>query len=224
MHLSPLQGHRIWSKTYDHEANPLLSLESRTVLERLQNLSRMLFFDAACGTGRWLAQARARGASVFGIDFCPEMLAHAGEKSGLNGRTALADLRRLPLPGGRADLVMCAFSLGYVEAIANVVHELARCVRRGGVVIVTDLHPRAIEAGWKRSFRNGAEVVEIENHRYSVESLLEAGRAAGLELERLEEPHFGAPEQEIFRTGGKLAFFDEACTIPAVLIVHWKRP
>src|SRR6266498_6110462 len=79
--VSPLEGHRIWSKTYDSEANPLLSLESRTVLEKLQNLSRRLFFDAACGTGRWLALAEARGANVFGIDLCPEMLAHARAKS-----------------------------------------------------------------------------------------------------------------------------------------------
>ena len=117
---------------------------------------------------------------------------------------------------------MCAFSLGYVTLLAAV-REIARAVRPGGSVFITDLHPKGHEAGWTRSFRRGRLRLEIASHVHAVESLIEAARGARLELLELVEPHFGEAEWEIFRLAGKEAIFDEASRIPAVLVTHWKR-
>jgi len=221
--LSPVEGHRIWAETYDTDPNPLLCLEFRTVCERLGDLQGKLFLDAGCGTGRWLVEARVRGARVFGVDLCPEMLEIARSKPGLGGRLASADLRKLPVNDRCADVVMCAFSLGYVTPLGAALHEIARAVRRGGSVFITDLHPRGHEAGWTRSFRRGRLRAEIASHVHALESLLETGRGARLELCELVEPHFGEAEREIFRKAGKEASFDDASGIPAVLVTHWKR-
>jgi malonyl-CoA O-methyltransferase len=221
--LSPLEGHRIWAETYDTDPNPLLLLEFRTVSGRLGDLQGKPFLDAGCGTGRWLVEAQARGARVFGADLCPEMLEIARSKPGLDGRLASADLRKLPVNDGCAEVVMCAFALGYVTPLDAAVCELARAVRRGGSVFITDLHPKGHEAGWTRSFRRGRLKAEIASHVHAVKSLLEAGRGAGLELRELVEPHFGEAEREVFRRAGKEAFFDDAARIPAVLVAHWRR-
>src|ERR1041384_5859781 len=79
------------------------------------------------------------------------------------------------------------------------------------------------EAGWTRSFRRGRLRAEIASHVHALESLLETGRGAGLELCELVEPHFGDAEREIFHRAGKDASFDDASRIPAVLVTHWKR-
>jgi ubiquinone/menaquinone biosynthesis C-methylase UbiE len=221
--LAPLEGHRLWAETYDTDPNPLLLLEFRTVCERLEELRGKLFLDAGCGTGRWMVEARARGARVFGVDLCPEMLEVARSKPGLDGRLASADLRKLPVGDECADVVMCAFSLGYVTPLDAAVHELARAAGPGGSVFITDLHPKGHEAGWTRSFRRGRFRAEIASHVYAVQSLTDAGRDARLELREIVEAHFGEAEREIFRMAGKEALFDDACKIPAVLVTHWKR-
>lgn len=222
--VSPLEGHRLWSGSYDCGFNPLLALEQRILSPRLGDLTGKWLVELACGTGRWLTEALVRGASVIGLDRSPEMLAIAAAKHDLIGRLVLADASALPIPDRAADVALCAFALGYVPSRTRALRELARVTRPGGAVFVTDMHPRAIQSGWTRSFRCGAASYEIQHRPYTTSQLLEAGRVAGLEPVALLEPRFGAPEREIFRRAGKEDAFDAASQVPAVVLVEWKRP
>lgn len=223
MRVSPLEAHRIWAETYDADLNPVLALEFRTLRDMLPDLRGRLFFDAGCGTGRWLAEARSRGAKVAGADACREMLLKAASKPGLAGTLLEADLCRLPLPAACADVVLCAFCLSYVGSLREAVSELARVVKPQGIVITTDLHPMARARGWTRSFRSGPDVFEIDDCPYTTGDLLEAARAAGLEPQEMMEPCFDEPEREIFRRAGKEHLFEDARRTPAVLISRWRR-
>lgn len=223
MKISPLEGYRSWAETWDTDLSPIVALESRHLAPRLGNLAGKFFVDVACGTGRWLVEAQVRGATTVGTDFCAEMLARASTKRGLAGRLVLADSRRLPLPNACADVVLFALALGHVNPLEAAIRELARLLRPGGSLIVTDFHPGAAARGWKRTFRHGSQVYEIENHAYTKEQLSRASQAAGLELVELLEPHFDEPERAIFRDAGKEQLFDEVKEIPAVLIGRWKR-
>lgn len=222
--VSAAAGYQLWSQTWDADPSPIVALESRFLWRRLAGLASKIFLDVACGTGRWMVQARAQGASVIGVDFCREMLLQASRKAALGGRLILADSRRLPIPDRSADVVLCALSLGHMPPVESVIFELARVVRPQGVVIASDFHPEASRRGWKRTFRSGSQVYEVENHPYTREQLIESGRSAGLELQELLEPCFGEPEREIFRRAGKENLFDGARGIPAVLIAFWKGP
>ncbi len=224
MRLSPLEAHRIWSESYDADPNPMLALEARVLSPALGDLCGSVFLDAACGTGRWLEQARARGAAAWGVDLSGEMLRQARHKPGLAGTLARADAGALPFADGIADVVLCAFSLAYLEPLEPALAELARAVKPGGQLIATDLHPDGYRRGWTRSFSSGGQAYEIEHHPYTKEQWLAAGRGAGLELIELREPRFEGPEREIFRRAGKEHLFEETREIPAVLIVRWRRP
>ncbi len=221
--VSPADGYRLWSPSYDTDPNPLLSLEFRTLAGKLERMAGKTFLDVACGTGRWTAYAAGRGARAVGVDISLEMLRKAARKPRLAGSVAQADALFLPLADEAADLILCSFCLGYMPCIEPLIVELARVVRRTGTVLVTDLHPCALSRGWRRTFRFGANVFEIESHGYSRGQLLEAGRSAGLQLRRIVEPRFGEPEKSAMRAAGKGSWISEVTAVPAVLAVEWGR-
>jgi malonyl-CoA O-methyltransferase len=221
--VSPAEGHRIWAESYDSQPNPLLALEFRHLSYMMPETEGRLALDVACGTGRWLAQLVAHGARAFGIDTSREMVRKASEKPGLRERLIRGDLCRLPFQDGCVDLVICAFSVGYIKMLEQGVSELARLVSVGGSVIVSDFHPEGHARGWKRAFRDGSQTCEIEDYPYTIEGLLEVARNAGLELEELQQPGLDEPERRIFQEAGKETLFEEARGVPAVVIARWKR-
>jgi SAM-dependent methyltransferase len=218
--VSVVEGYRIWSAGYDRDPNPLLALETRLLRERLEPLAGRTVIDVATGTGRWMAHALSRGAHVFGCDISPHMLAAAARNPGTADRLAVADMRLLPFGCASADLAICSFALGYLSSPAIALREMARTARR---VIVTDLHPAAVEAGWKRSFRSGGESWEFIHTRYSLRALDEAAAASGLRREWEIEAGFGEPERAIFEAAGKPDLFFETRGTQAIFIRCWTR-
>ncbi|MGP0075887.1 MAG: class I SAM-dependent methyltransferase [Bryobacteraceae bacterium] len=221
--MSALEGHRNWAPIYDDGPNPLLALETRILLDRLHPLCASRFVDIACGTGRWMALVQRSGSQVFGVDFCAEMLREALRKPGLAGRLGVADACRLPIADGAADLTLCSFALGYLATPDHAIAEMARVSRRSGRVIVSDLHPRAVAAGWTRSFRAQGQSYEIDHHHHPIAAFEAAAESAGLSLEWLIEASFGKPEREIFLRAGKDSLFPLLSRIPALLAISWTK-
>jgi malonyl-CoA O-methyltransferase len=218
-----VEAFRLWSATYDTDANPMLSVESRIVAPILPDLRGKRFLDVGCGTGRWLAEALARGAIAFGADLSREMLLEAAGKPGLGGKLTQADFRHAPFPDDWAQIVVCSFTLGYLESLDDGLRELGRITAPDGLVIVTDIHPDGLRKGWTRSFRSAGEVREIEHHVHEIADLAGAGRRAGLELQHVIEGRFDEPEREMFRRAGKEAQFDAALQTAAVLMAVHKK-
>jgi malonyl-CoA O-methyltransferase len=220
MPVTAMEGYRVWSRGYDKDPNPLLSLEMRVLAGRLGPVAGHHLLDAGSGTGRWMEWAESRGAAVLGVDLCREMILEAANKPGLRGRTVLADIRGIPIRDGWADTAICSFTLGYISVIKPVFGELARVARR---VIVSDLHPVATRRGWTRSFRAGGRVYELEHHCHALDELAAAAESAGLTQSWQIEAAFGEPERAIFRRAGKADTFESVRETPAVLITAWDQ-
>jgi ubiquinone/menaquinone biosynthesis C-methylase UbiE len=223
MEVSALEGHRKWAASYDAGQNPLLALETRLLLDRLSPLGASRFVDIACGTGRWMLLAKQFGSRVLGVDFCPEMLREASCKSGLEGCLCLADAYRLPLADCAADLTHCSFALGYLASPHQAIAEMARVSRRGGRVVVSDLHPCALAAGWTRSFRSNGQLYEIGHYDHPIAAWEDAAESAGLTLDWRVDAGFAEPERQIFRQAGKESSFAELSRIPALLAMSWTK-
>ncbi|MDP8982484.1 MAG: class I SAM-dependent methyltransferase [Acidobacteriota bacterium] len=213
------EAYRRWAPSFDASASPIVALESRHLEPMLPEVRGKLLLDIGCGTGRWLTWALERRANAAGADPSAEMLRIASGKTGLGGRMVLAGGLHLPFASARADLVLCTLSLAYMAPIDSALAELARVTRPGGSVFVTDFHPDAIRAGWKRTFRSGSDVFEIAQDHYAPSDL----HTAGLKLLHLSEPCFGDPERELFAGAGKLREFEAARLQPAIFIAHWKK-
>ncbi|MCI0418937.1 MAG: class I SAM-dependent methyltransferase [Acidobacteria bacterium] len=222
--VKPLLGHALWAESYDSSPNPLLRLEERTMTRRLPDVRNRCVADLACGTGRWLGRLLELGAaSCVGIDFSPEMIGRASRKTPLAGRLALAELTRLPLRRASLDLAVCSFALGYLNDLEPLAEECQRVLKPDGWLFCSDLHPATQQLGWRRSFKQGAVVIEIESRFHPVEEVQTAFQNH-LELKSLQTAFIGDPERPIFQKAGKLDVFEEARTVPAVVLYGWQKP
>src|SRR6266478_4150312 len=164
--LTPLEGYQLWSETWESDPSAIVALESRWAAPWLADLGGKTLLDASCGVGRWLAHAQSQEAIIFGTDLSHEMLLQAKKKPYLAKTLARADTRHLPFPDHCADITLCALSLAHMSPMEPAFSEIARTVRPGGVLIVTDFHPDAYIQGWKRTFRSNCQLYEIETHPY----------------------------------------------------------
>jgi malonyl-CoA O-methyltransferase len=218
--ISAAEAYPLWAETYDHDSNPLVELEHRILKERLHVLPGERLIDLATGTGRWLEYALSHGAVATGADFCPEMLAVAAIKRSVKGRLACADLCALPFGSDSADLAVCSLALGYVELIELAVREMARVARR---IVISDLHPEAVHAGWVRSFHANNATFEIRHYDHLWTQIEGSARAAGLRLLWKLDASFGEPERSLFEQAGKADAFIRAQQVPAILVSSWAR-
>ena len=214
------EGFRLWAADYDTSPNAILALEMRILSERLRLTPATRFLDAGSGTGRWMMWAQSQGAKAVGIDSCREMLIRAESKTGLQGRSALADITAIPLHDSAVDVALCSFTMAYVASPAAAFREMARVSR---CVIVSDLHPEAIRAGWTRSFRSGDRRFAVQHFNHSIADLDRHASQAGLAREWRIEVSFGEQERNIFVRAGKEDAFEKACGIPAVSITSWRK-
>jgi hypothetical protein len=101
---------------------------------------------------------------------------------------------------------------------------MARLAAPGGRVVLSDIHPGALAAGWKRTFRADDALYEIDHTPYAESHLLDLAAAAGLLLSRTYSFFFGIRERATFRRLGKLHLYEAAAKLPAVWAAIWRKP
>lgn len=181
------EGYRRWAATYDGP-NPLVLLEEASVRPLLDPLPPGDALDAACGTGRYATYLLARGHRVVGVDASPEMLAVAHE-SAVAADLRVGDLSALPLEDASVDLAVCALALTHLRNLEQPLRELARVVRPGGWLVLSDPHPFIVSLGGQAFFRdsNGAGAY-VRNYPHTHAAYLSAIQGAGLIIEHCLEP------------------------------------
>jgi len=137
------EGYDLWSSIYDNEDNPLIALEEGLVRGLLGDVRDMPVADIGCGTGRHALAMAEAGARVTALDFSMGMLSKAVAKPGADSvRFVLHDLQRgLPFVSSAFARITCCLVLEHVADLDGTIAELARICRRGGAIIISELHP-----------------------------------------------------------------------------------
>jgi SAM-dependent methyltransferase len=181
------EGYARWSETYDRPLR-LFPVEAPTVQALLQPVPAGRVLDAACGTGRhalWLAE---QGHEVTGVDASEAMLDKARAK--LPDACFLqGDLGVLPLADGSVDAALCALALVHVADLRPPFAEFARVVRRGGRIVISDVHPFLVQLGWQAQFRlDGGCGGFMRLNAHLPSDYAAAAKEAGLRIVSLHEP------------------------------------
>lgn len=123
--------------------------------------------DLGCGGGLLALPLAERGARVVGVDLSAGSLAAAraeARRRGVSGAFVRADLRRVPLCSGSADLVLLSDVLEHVSEPATAVAEAARLLRVGGGLFVNTFDRTRAAALWVVRVAEGLGLVPRGTH------------------------------------------------------------
>jgi SAM-dependent methyltransferase len=218
-------GYSAWADSYDDPGNDTVALEEPVVRRLLDELPPGPVLDAACGTGRHAAYLVAAGREVIGVDSSEPMLARARAKlPGADLR--VGQLAALPLADGAVTGAVCALALSHLPELGPAVAELARVLRPGGRLVVSNPHPFATGVlGWRAVFVDdeGARSM-IPEHAHLPCDYLEAFAAAGLLARRCFEPALTREQARARAKDGQADAFEDALTgVPAVIVWEAER-
>ncbi len=128
---------------YDHPVLRFFSQSAAHMAEHLGLRGDERVLDVACGTGHaTLALARRLPlGQVTAMDFAPAMLAQARAKTAAAGLDNVdfveGDMQAMPWQG-RFDAAVCAFGIFFVEDIDAQLGRIARTVKPGGRVMISN--------------------------------------------------------------------------------------
>ena len=123
-----------WHQRYVQQANWTRDL-ARYLFQKLNLSSPLVILEVGCGTGAVIQEIlKPLQAISFGLDINPEYLNFTFQQQ-LTANLIQGDAHHLPLTGGAFDVCICHFLLLWVTDPGEVVKEMHRVTRPGGVVI-----------------------------------------------------------------------------------------
>jgi ubiquinone/menaquinone biosynthesis C-methylase UbiE len=214
-------GYAAWAASYDAPGNITVALEQEIVHALLAELpAGSSVLDAGCGTGRHTTFLVDKGHDVVGIDSSPEMLALAAAKVP-TVRFELAELERIPLLDDSVDAAVCGLVLSHARDIRPAVAEIARVLRPGGRLIVSNPHPFATGLlDWRATVTDDAgRLAVIPEYPHAHSEYVEAFTSAGLRIVGCHEPALTAELARNEAKAGLAEAFEIALTGFPVVIV-----
>jgi len=132
------------------------------MMHKLRQVNGPLILDVATGTGRMpraLLRRPQFSGHVIGLDLSRNMLKQAREKLSLHsGRYTLIrhDAQDLPFVDQTFDAVSCLEALEFMPSPQRVLSEMARVLRPGGILLVTN------RVNWERTLMPGKAFTDRE--------------------------------------------------------------
>jgi SAM-dependent methyltransferase len=210
-------GYARWSSTYETNLNPLLVLEETAVRDGLTSIPVGSALDVACGTGRITRLLHHLGHDTLGVDASDAMLAIA-RRAAPALRFVRGSMDALPFEDASFDLVVCALALTHAHSLASPMLELARVLRPGGRLLISDVHPFAVATGAHAFFRDESgvrHVVRNELHWHG--DYIRAFTQARLTIEHCWEPLFTKEVLDAFLSKGSTPQLKHLIDLPYVL-------
>jgi SAM-dependent methyltransferase len=219
-------GYARWAEEgYDEPGNDTIAAEEPVVRALLDQLPAGPVLDAACGTGRHAAHLCEQGRGVIGVDASQAMLDRAAAKLP-DADLRLGELTALPLADGEVAGAVCALALSHLPELRPAIAELARVLKPGGRLIVSNPHPFATAIlGWRAVFVDaGGRRSMIPEYPHLHGDYIAAFDAAGLIVRRCIEPRLSGEQAKARAKKHRIDAFEDALTgVPAVIVWEAER-
>jgi ubiquinone/menaquinone biosynthesis C-methylase UbiE len=131
----------------------------------LANSRNLLAIDLACGPGTYTRPLASRVRHAIGADLTPAMVDKARAEAARDGISNIefvcADIYALPFADGAAGIVSCGYAFHHMTDPARALAEMARVLRPGGRMAVTDI---IVCESCDGEFQNRVERVRDPSH------------------------------------------------------------
>lgn len=184
--LSVTEGYSRWAKFYDTKWNTLIAVEELYSLPIIEGLDGETALDVGAGTGRFSLKLARNGWNVTALDPNSEMLSFA--KRAANNEGLSIHFIHSPIVGGLSvppasfDLVVCALTLCHVPDLRGAIKEFHRALAPGGHLLITDVHPDFISAGFPTQFVEDEVTYFLPNEPHTRDQYLQAVADTGLSI------------------------------------------
>ena len=218
--VEPAAAYDLWAETYDENPpNLILRLEDSIfsrLLERIDLADRNVV-DFGCGTGRhWGQILKCKPHALTGYDVSAEMLNRLRRKIPEARAHLLHDCALRETPSSSTDVVVSTLALSYVADLDGALREWNRILCSNGNVLLTDLHPVALEKGADRTFRHDGRLLAIENHVHSIDRIRLVTRRLGWAEVELLELQIDSTLRHYYEDQGALPVYERFRDTPIV--------
>src|SRR6266508_3606230 len=168
---------------YQHPLAYLLGLEGIALLRAWAGDYDKAFVEARLAEVRRLLDDEA-------LVNHPGVMVNRGDSlTGYRQWSATYDEPRNDLPDDAVDIVVSGLALAHVPALGPVMAELARVLRPGGHLVISDAHHELVLRGSVvRALGPAGEPGLVATYRHTAGDYLRAALPAGLQVRRCEEP------------------------------------
>jgi malonyl-CoA O-methyltransferase len=137
---------------------------------------------------------------------------------------AAADARMLPFANSSFDVVWCRLVLGHLREAGAAYGELARVCSPGGIVVVSDLHPAAIAAGHRRTFRDRDGIAhELEHVVHGIDGHRAAASRAGLVFDVERVGVIGPSIEHFYIDAARRDAYVAQRGLPLISVLAWHK-
>jgi cyclopropane fatty-acyl-phospholipid synthase-like methyltransferase len=158
------------------------------MVERLEVRPGQRVLDLGCGLGfPAIRMAKSAGVSVHGVANSARLVEKATEAAAAEGvrdrvTFELADAAKLPLPDGSVDAVLAIESIVHMADLPQVFGEVARVLKPGGRIVLTDFFERVPLAGERLEVVEAYRRLSLNSELLKIEEYPPLLRAAGLHM------------------------------------------
>ena len=185
-----IESYACWSQTYGEHEKSAFELDESVILPFLGDLNSLTVLDVGCGTGRFSRHFASSGADVLAIDISDEMLEIAereAKKSGTEIEFIHGDILTANLGQERFDLIFSSLAVTHVPDLTALFTKFKICLRAGGKVVVSDVHPSVSMLGFKVGFVHESKFCEVPHFTHRISDFFTAAEQTGMRVEKLHE-------------------------------------
>jgi ubiquinone/menaquinone biosynthesis C-methylase UbiE len=223
----PQKAYDDWSLNYDSQpGNLMLALDEEVTSELLKGVptSGASIVDVGCGTGRhWQKIHVTKPSRLLGFDVSSGMLKILKQKFPEAETRLLASNRLEGLADESCDLVLSTLTIAHIHEIKDALKEWCRVLKPGGIIIITDYHPIALEKGARRTFRHRGRLVAVRNYIHKIGELREIVSQLQLEEIRFIEKKIDDSVKDYYKEQGAIDVFTRFYETPIIYGIQLKK-
>lgn len=220
----PGAAYDLWASGYDDQPdNLMLYLDEgvfRGLLDEVVIMDKVVA-DIGCGTGRhWEKIYERKPARLIGYDVSVGMLERLNKKFPAAETVQLNSFLLPELADASCDVIISTLAVAHMEFMGKTLEEWDRVLKNGGVVIITDYHPDALEKGGKRTFHHNGKVMAVKNYIHSVSAIQEMAKQLGWSTVRFTERVIDESVKAFYQQQNALALFERFKGVPIIYGIH----